>query len=318
MWQLWRSEPHPPAPPLRGTSGPRGGGRPRRARAAPSSPRRPRSPPPRARRAPAASRVAPLRARARTRAPVELDLGDAVDRRRATAAAAVAARSASSIWIVSPSSARLSSSGVPAATMRAAVDDRDLGGELVGLLEVVRRREGSSSARRRRAARSRARARRAPRGRGRSSARRGRARAGGGGGPWRCRDAAASRPSRSWRAGRPRRQVEAREPLVDPRAQLAAREVVDRALEDEVLAAGRLGVEAVLLPDDADRAPHALGAASTSWPATAASPRVGAGQRGEDLDGRRLAGAVRARAGRRSSPPRPRGRGRRAPATSGG
>src|SRR5919204_234648 len=54
-------------------------------------------------------------------------------------------------------------------------------------------------------------------------------------------------------------EAEALEMVGHPSLQLAAGEAVELALEDEVLAAGRLAVGAVLLADDADRVAHADG-----------------------------------------------------------
>ena len=89
-------------------------------------------------------------------------------------------------------------------------------------------------------------------------------------------------------------QVEALEQLGRAPLQLAAGQVVDRALELQVLAAGRLGVEAVLLPDDADRAAHALRLREHVVAGDARLAFVGPREGGEDLDRRRFAGAVRA------------------------
>ena len=56
-------------------------------------------------------------------------------------------------------------------------------------------------------------------------------------------------------------EAEPPEQLVCPRPSVAARHAVEIPLQQEVLAAGRFGVDPRLLPDDADHAAHGLGVA---------------------------------------------------------
>ena len=74
---------------------------------------------------------------------------------------------------------------------------------------------------------------------------------------------------------------------------LAAAHAEDAALQAQVLAAGERDVDAVLLLDDADAAPHARRVASDVEVRDPRRARVGVRQRGEDLHCRRLSGAVR-------------------------
>ena len=87
-------------------------------------------------------------------------------------------------------------------------------------------------------------------------------------------------------------EPEALERLGHPALQLGAGDPVELALDHEVLAAGGVGVDAVLLAHDADRMAdaHRLGEDVETGHAGAA--RVGAGEGGEDADGGALAGAV--------------------------
>ena len=64
------------------------------------------------------------------------------------------------------------------------------------------------------------------------------------------------------------------------------------AKHHQVLPTGQHVVDGHLRPVTADRLTHLAGSATTSWPATLASPTSGQGQRREDVDRRRLAGAV--------------------------
>ena len=67
---------------------------------------------------------------------------------------------------------------------------------------------------------------------------------------------------------------------------------VDLALEADVLTGGGLAVDGRLLGDDPDRAAHGVGFAGHVVAADPRLPGVGRGEGGEDLHGRRLAGAV--------------------------
>ena len=84
----------------------------------------------------------------------------------------------------------------------AAIDDRQPGRQLVGLLEVVGGQQHGLAVIARQARDLAATCPRGPRDRARSSARRGTAPAGRGRAPWRCRDVAASRPSSRGPPGR--------------------------------------------------------------------------------------------------------------------
>ena len=100
----------------------------------------------RARPAPRARRAPPGRRR-RRRARGRAACGRRASPRARPATRSSAARpagpspSASSTWIVSPCSSLLSASGVPRGDDPPAVDDRELRGEPVGLLEVVGREQ---------------------------------------------------------------------------------------------------------------------------------------------------------------------------------
>ena len=87
-------------------------------------------------------------------------------------------------------------------------------------------------------------------------------------------------------------EAEALERLGDPLAQRGAGDPVELALDDEVLAAGRVAVDAVLLADDADRVADAHGLREHVVAGDAGAAGVGARERGEDPDGGGLAGAV--------------------------
>ena len=81
-------------------------------------------------------------------------------------------------------------------------------------------------------------------------------------------------------------QAEALEQLFDALPSRAAGEAVDLGLHLQVLAAGRLRVEAVLLPDDPDRATHPLCIADDVEPGHPRLAAVCARERGQDPDGR--------------------------------
>ena len=82
--------------------------------------------------------------------------------------------------------------------------------------------------------------------------------------------------------------------LLDALAPSGADDPVDLGLHLEVLAAGRLRVEAGLLPDDPDRTAYAARVPDDVESGHARLAAVWTGERGQDLHGRRLAGAVRA------------------------
>jgi hypothetical protein len=69
---------------------------------------------------------------------------------------------------------------------------------------------------------------------------------------------------------------------------------VQPALEAQVLAPCRLRIDRDPLADRTDDSPHLLGMAQDVDPRDFGVPSVGAGERGQDPDRRRLAGAVRA------------------------
>ena len=87
-------------------------------------------------------------------------------------------------------------------------------------------------------------------------------------------------------------EAEALERLGRPLAQRGAGDPVELALDDEVLAAGRVHVDAVLLADDADRVADAHGLGEHVVAGDAGAARVGGGEGGEDADGRGLARPV--------------------------
>ena len=88
------------------------------------------------------------------------------------------------------------------------------------------------------------------------------------------------------------REAEALQRLRDPAPQRGAGDPVELALDDEVLAAGGVGVDAVLLADDADRVADADGLGEDVEAGDAGAAGVRPRERGEDPDGRGLAGAV--------------------------
>ena len=261
----------------------------------------------RRRRAPGATRARRRRSRARrrrARAP-RADLAVVGCRRRARPRARRRAARA------------LSSSGVPSRDDLAPIDDRQLRGEPVGLLEVVGGEQDRSCP-----ARRPARAISLPHVGPHLGVEAGgrlveeEHAAAGGRAPWRCRAAAPSRPSTCARSGRrPRSRPKRVEQLVDPRLELARRAcrrpgpagAGSRAPVASRSTAGLLG-------DDADRAPHRVGLAHDVVAGDASPCPRRPAQRGEDLHRRRLAGAVRAPAGRTRSRPAPGRRCRRGPA----
>ena len=83
------------------------------------------------------------------------------------------------------------------------------------------------------------------------------------------------------------------EQLVDPRAERRARHAVDAALQHEVLAPGRLPVDARVLRDVADRAADTVRMPHDVFARDERAARVGLRQRRKRANGRRLAGAVR-------------------------
>ena len=76
--------------------------------------------------------------------------------------------------------------------------------------------------------------------------------------------------------------------------ELGAAHALQPPLEDEVLAPGRLAVDTRRLRHVPDRAAHRAGLGRDVVPGDGGAARVGLRQRGEDPDGGRLAGAVRA------------------------
>ena len=183
--------------------------------------------------------------------------------------------SASSTWIVSPRRSLLSCSGRALDHDPAAVDDRELRGEPVGLLEVVGGEQdrhpllggepldlpphlGSRlgiEARRRLVEEQHVRAVEQSHG-----------------------DVQAALHA----AGVGLRlavggigEAEALERLCDPAAELGAGDPVELALQDEVLATGRLRIGSVLLPDDADRAAYRHRVGEHVYAATRALPLSG-------------------------------------------
>ena len=88
-------------------------------------------------------------------------------------------------------------------------------------------------------------------------------------------------------------EAELREQLVGALRELAATKSLQTALQDVVLAPGQFDVHAGLLRDDADRAANARRLARDVEPRDASGAAVGTGERRQDLDGRRLARAVR-------------------------
>jgi hypothetical protein len=98
------------------------------------------------------------------------------------------------------------------------------------------------------------------------------------------------------RLRRPVRGVGEPEPLQElahPVAPRSAREPVDHGLHLQVLPPGRICVEARLLAHDADRLADARSIADDVEARRACLAAVGAGEGGQDLDRRRLAGPVR-------------------------
>src|SRR6266536_3597248 len=87
-------------------------------------------------------------------------------------------------------------------------------------------------------------------------------------------------------------QPEALQQPADPRLQLAAADAVQAALERQVLAAGGLQVDPGALGHAADGPAHAVGPLDHVDAGHAGGAGVRAAQRGEDLDGGGLAGAV--------------------------
>src|SRR5262249_61281284 len=96
-------------------------------------------------------------------------------------------------------------------------------------------------------------------------------------------------------------EAETFEQLLDALPPRTAGQPVDLGLHLQVLAPGRLRVEAVFLADDADRAAHTFRVGDDIEAGHARLAAVWARESGQDLDGGRLAGAVRAdQAGDRS------------------
>src|SRR5262249_21784680 len=89
------------------------------------------------------------------------------------------------------------------------------------------------------------------------------------------------------------RQIDEIQDVLDARLPLAARYVIDHAVEAQVFLGGDAIVEAVVLEDDADRGAHQIG--STHHVVAIDDGRAGGRlQQGtEHLDGRALAGAIR-------------------------
>ena len=108
------------------------------------------------------------------------------------------------------------------------------------------------------------------------------------------------------------REAEALEQLGAALAQAAAAQAVDPSGELEVLAPGRLGIDGDPLADRADHAPYPLWLGEDVEPGDRGAAGVGSREGGEDLDRRRLAGAVRPEQAEDRARPRPRSSARRA------
>ena len=89
------------------------------------------------------------------------------------------------------------------------------------------------------------------------------------------------------------RQAELLEQLVDPLPELAPVDRADQSLQAQVLAPVQVDVDARGLPDDADRLAHLPRLRDRVEAGHTYTPGGGEGERGRDLDRRRLAGAVR-------------------------
>ena len=159
----------------------------------------------------------------------------------------------------------------------------------------------------RRAARPRPRAPRGPRGRARSWARRGRARSAGGRARGRCRAGAACRPSSRARRGRRRPSMsDEPEQLVDAAgAARRRRRPWTRPWSMQVLAAGRVEVDAGVLRHVADRAAHAVRVAHG---VVAGDERAALVRPRQRRRARAPSSTCRRRSGRAARRPRPRGR----------
>ena len=195
----------------------------------------------------------------------------------------------------------------------AVVDDQDVVGEPVGLLEVLRGEQHGDPVRDE-VAQHVPQVVAAARVEARSSARRGRAPAARRPGWRRGRVGDACRPSRSWPAGRPASVSENRSRSSSTRAlRPGPAEVVEAADQLEVAAAGQQLVDRRLLAGEADAGPHAGRLAHDVEPGDLGRALVGGQQRGEDADGRGLARAVGAEQAADGAGRARRGRGRAAP-----
>ena len=87
-------------------------------------------------------------------------------------------------------------------------------------------------------------------------------------------------------------QAEPREQLVDAMSELGPAHPVEVALEEEVLAPGRVRIDGAVLADHPDEPAHAVRLAGHVDAQHVIAARVGARQGGQDLDRRRLPGPV--------------------------
>ena len=87
-------------------------------------------------------------------------------------------------------------------------------------------------------------------------------------------------------------QAEPLEQFLGALLERGAAHSVELALQTQVLAAGGLDVDRRALRDDADAPAHAVGVGDHIEPVDERPPGIGLGQRGQDLHGGRLAGAV--------------------------
>ena len=89
-------------------------------------------------------------------------------------------------------------------------------------------------------------------------------------------------------------EAERREELAGAPPGLAPGVAEQAAEQQQVLLGGEVGIHGRELPGEADQLPHGGGLADDVMAEHAGGAAVGAQQRGEDADRRRLAGAVRA------------------------
>ena len=88
-------------------------------------------------------------------------------------------------------------------------------------------------------------------------------------------------------------QTEALEQAIHPSAKLLAADPVQQALQLQVLAPGGVRIDGDPLTNHADPAPHLLGLPEHVGPGNGRGAIIGLDERGEYLDRRRLAGAIR-------------------------